>query len=677
MKFKKIVSAVSALAISVSAFVGLGVTAQAETTTLLEYGTSDVAWTAENLATWTAGGRPTLADGIVTISGGNGSYETNKTITPTANSIINVEAVWRGASSTGRAFSAGNGSYFRFGNIIVAQNDQDQKHGYGFTGLDNIGSVTTFTAGSYRVDVTSSTWLKINMEIDTATNTLTSFTIKSEDGDKTYASAPNVTLGSPDYTTVAFGYRKSGGVSTTNKEQLKSVKITQTTQEVQSADYTVRYVNQDGGAEVKATETRTGVVDTTPVLLDRDTASIAATASTPKYVYVSNDASEKSITPDGLTVVTVTYREANTYTATVNAIANGSTIKTYTEQFDEGETQRVYYNKYIEYNGKFYATVQNSAYPYYAHDFTSTDSHDVTYTESDIAYFIEAENIDASHRSRSFAAAGTQPARYSNGGAERMYANSQIWTDVLNANRDAKYEVSIWARNNSSSASESLVLAVKYADGNYSEENITTDTWNAGDQGQKSATIEIPAGCRLAFIKGQYNSNLEIDYIAVRDISPKIAFVEKTGFASETGTSGTLRFSTTFTKSNWPTENAPTLSNVGFAMFDVSTWKGEGTISQVESAMDGYTAGNEADRDKSLGTSGIDEAKPFYYDITGIPSTVEGLGFYAVPYMTYSSGTFWGAPVTFKPNFDWTKYGKTKETVQEGSTVSHTAIATN
>lgn len=211
------------------------------TTTLLEYGTGDVAWTAEKVAEWTAGGSPTLADGIVTISGGNGGYETSKTISPTANAIINITAVWRGASSTGRAFSAGNGSYFRFGNIVVAQNDQDKKHGYVFTGLNNIGSVTTFTAGSYRVDVTSSTWLKIEAEINTATNTLTSFTIKSEDGTKTYASASNVTLTSADYTTVAFGYKKGGGVSTTNKEQLKSVKITQTAQDVTNVGYTINY----------------------------------------------------------------------------------------------------------------------------------------------------------------------------------------------------------------------------------------------------------------------------------------------------------------------------------------------------------------------------------------------------------------------------------------------------
>ena len=154
----------------------------AQTTTLMEYGTSDVAWSADSLAKWTAGGNPTIKDGYVEITGGNGSYETSKTIAPTSNAIINVQAVWRGRSNTGRAWDKGNGSYFRYGNIVVAQNDQSQNHGYTFTGLSTISGVKTFSAGPYRKDIGECTWLLIEMEINTAENTLTSFTIKSEDG---------------------------------------------------------------------------------------------------------------------------------------------------------------------------------------------------------------------------------------------------------------------------------------------------------------------------------------------------------------------------------------------------------------------------------------------------------------------------------------------------------------
>ena len=77
------------------------------------------------------------------------------------------------------------------------------------------------------------------MEINTASNTVTSFTIKSQDGETTYASAEGIVLENPDYTTVAFGYKKGGSVSTTNTEQLRTLVVTQTHQAVETADYTV------------------------------------------------------------------------------------------------------------------------------------------------------------------------------------------------------------------------------------------------------------------------------------------------------------------------------------------------------------------------------------------------------------------------------------------------------
>ena len=371
----------------------VGQSALAQTTTLLEYGTGDVAWTKENVAEWTAGGSPALADGIVTISGGNGSYETSKAITPTANAIINVTAVWRGASSTGRAFSAGNGSYFRFGNIYVAQNDQDQKHGYGFTGLSNIGSVTTFTAGSYRVDVTSSTWLKIEAEINTATNTLTSFTIKSEDGATTYATVSDVALTSPDYTTVAFGYRKSGRVSTTNKEQLKSVKITETQQVVSTADYTIKYVC--GGVEVKPAVVRTSIVGSDITLIDSDKESFYNNDNTKKYIY-DGDGSEvsgKTVLGDGSAVVEVPFREAAIWAWTASSnhgsfTASGSTF--------EGDKVNISYPLYVFEGNKLYTKAANNSTYNQQYDITKDNEvFTLEYSDADIdaIFYTEAEDV--------------------------------------------------------------------------------------------------------------------------------------------------------------------------------------------------------------------------------------------------------------------------------------------
>ena len=219
------------------------------TSTLMQYGTTQTPWSEENLAEWTAGGNPAISqDGTyVEITGGNGSYATSKAVNYKDGAIIKVVAEWRGASSTGRYFSNGNGSYFRFGNIVVIQNDQDQKHGYTFNGLADVNNVTTFTTGSYRTDITSMPFLTIEMEINTATNLLKSFVIKN--GGMVIVEREEVLLENADYSVVEFGYLKGGSVSTTNKEDLKSILVTQTdVVDLHSVTYS------DGGdSEVKGT----------------------------------------------------------------------------------------------------------------------------------------------------------------------------------------------------------------------------------------------------------------------------------------------------------------------------------------------------------------------------------------------------------------------------------------
>ncbi len=376
--------------------VAIGLTAGSNAsaqTTLLEYGTAETAWTAETMAEWTPGGTPTLADdnSYVGISGSNGSYETYKTIVPTANSILYVSAIWRGASATGRAFEKGNASYFRFGNIVVAQNDQDKKHGYGFSGLANVASVTTFAAGSYRVDVASSTWLKIDMQINTATNTVTSFTITSEDGETTYASATNVVLTDADYTTVGFGYKKTSSVSTTNKEQLKSVKITEAKQVVATADYTIKYVCD--GEEVKEAAVRTNVVGSDIVLLDSDKESFKANDK--KYIY-DGDGSEvsgKTVLEDGSAVVEVPFREAAVYSWTASSNYGSYTVS---GTAFEGDKAYITYPVYVLDEGKLYTKAAINKEYKQAFDITEDNfAIDLEYSDAgiDAIFYTEAEDV--------------------------------------------------------------------------------------------------------------------------------------------------------------------------------------------------------------------------------------------------------------------------------------------
>ena len=391
------------LLIAAGLLMGAGVS-WGETTTLLEFGTNDVAWTTEGLATWTAGGTPTIIENsYVHISGGNGSYETSKNISPTANAVINVTAVWRGRSDLGRTYAQGNGSYFRFGNIVVAQNDQDQKHGYVFNGLTSISSVTTFSVGSYRGGNTTGTWLLIDAEINTATNTLTSFTIKSEDGATTYVTKSDIPLSSTDYTTVAFGYKKTGSVSTSNFEDLKSIKITQTTQDVVVRGYTIKFQDASGNTLKDDITSRTGVVGTVIPVTDSDKADFYTGEgdNRKKWKYASDDSAEEAnkIAEDGSTVVIVKFNEVAKYNYSATTKAEETVLPySYAGSQFKGETVKIPYPRYQLQSGTLYTKAATSNE--YNYSFTlDSDNQEETitgYSDSeikDVVFYTEGEDI--------------------------------------------------------------------------------------------------------------------------------------------------------------------------------------------------------------------------------------------------------------------------------------------
>ena len=515
------------LLLTAALFMGTSAVYGQTTTTLMEYGTNDVAWTAEGLATWTAGGTPTFDDAnnptYVGISGGNGGYSTSKTISPTSGNIINLTAIWRGRSNTGRAFSVGNCSYFRYGNIVIAQNDQDQKHGYVFTGLDNIStSVTKFTAGSYRTDIANCTWLKIEAEINTATNTLTSFSIKSEDGATTYVSESNIALTSPDYTTVAFGYQKKGSVSNTNAEQLKSIKITETTQSVSYANYTVHF-KDNNGATVKEDEIRNGEVGSTVNANTNDKTTF--TSGDYKYVY-SSDGGGVVITSGGTAELTITYNKIGKYTYNVIAVDENTnplgTIATSTVYTDE--TASVIWSKYVTVSDQWYVTSETT----FKATATEAGSRNVVYNVSDIAYFYEMEKL-----TRSGGAYLTEESEsYSGGSRLRLSRGSMYYTPALSA---GIYKLSIPWANTNGSASEVYVYT-RTSEGVLSD-ILETFTATGSSSGTFTYTITVPEGYSIAFKGnegGSANNNARMDYMALNRVVPVTipTGTEPTGYAT-------------------------------------------------------------------------------------------------------------------------------------------------
>ncbi len=376
--------------------------APATTTTLYERGTSTTAWTADNLSDFTTnGGTYELTDYGAQLTSSNGTVKAEKTIAPTANSIVNVEAVWLGMSNTGRSFSDGNASYFRFGNIYVLENDVDKKAAYSLSAFSS-SNYTTFTGptGWRAYDASTRPFYVIKMEINTATNVLNYLCVySSSDESKALLEIKGQQLTNADYTTIGFGYIKTKSATTQQVEILKSIKVTETAQTITTADYKVKYVDESGN-EIKESVTRKGEVDGAIALTDGDKANFFNSNKTKKYIYVSDDAGDKTIGKDGKTEVTVKFREANTYSYTVNAVdGDGATLKQIGTGSDfEGETAYVPYDEYINNNGTL---LKSSAESKSFKKVVSLTENNIVATVkysasgiSDVVYYSEGEDIE-------------------------------------------------------------------------------------------------------------------------------------------------------------------------------------------------------------------------------------------------------------------------------------------
>lgn len=277
------------------------------------------------------------------------------------------------------------------------------------------------------------------------------------------------------------------------------------------ANYKVKFVCN--GNEIKTAITSSGFVGDACTIDSELLADFMSDDGNMKYIYVSDDSSDKTITEDGLTVVTVTYREAGKYSYTINAVdTNEEKLKELTTGSNfEGEKSRAYVTKGLNINGVWYITSGNGSYPTYGYDFTEAATKNVTYTvDENVDYFFEVEDIN---KSRSWAATGAYPERYSNGKTGRLYKGAYAFTDAL---AGGVYTITLWARNNSGSAVANVGLYYRDTNGNATPLGVNFADWDKGQSAAKTLeNVIIPDGASL-MLKNEnpdYNSNLEMDYL--------------------------------------------------------------------------------------------------------------------------------------------------------------------
>lgn len=175
--------------------------------------------------------------------------------------------------------------------------------------------------------------------------------------------------------------------------------LTVTYSEGETAAYTVKYVDADGN-ELKSSKTKTGVVGDAGVVSDEDKAAIYNADKTKKYVYDSDDASTSSIGKDGNTVVTVTFREAATFSYTVNAVDEDGNVleQIATGSKFEQEKDTVVFGKYIVKEGVLYKGTRGNC-GWWRNEYTLSEDktvYTIKYTKDaeNVAAYVEAEDVE-------------------------------------------------------------------------------------------------------------------------------------------------------------------------------------------------------------------------------------------------------------------------------------------
>ncbi len=276
-----------------------------------------------------------------------------------------------------------------------------------------------------------------------------------------------------------------------------------------SAEFTVKFVDGNGN-EIKASDTRSESIGAGIVITDADKAAVYNEDHTVKYVYVSDDAADKTVAADGSTVITVTFREAATWNYTINAVdGDGNLLQTLKSGSNfEAEKFDVAYAAYINVDGTIYKSSKLSSDKkgyYFTLDLNEDNlTKDVAFTASDITgvvYFSEAEDIEGltlSNNANTFI-------RSSNGASAYAADGDVVFTTLPNG----KYKIATVICDASKNAGS--VWNFKAGEQNVFEFTASSVNWAEGT----SEEFELNAASTdIALVKnGGNNQGVDLIYI--------------------------------------------------------------------------------------------------------------------------------------------------------------------
>ncbi|GEM_PF-7047058 len=253
-----------------------------------------------------------------------------------------------------------------------------------------------------------------------------------------------------------------------------------------------------------------------------------------KYIYKSGNTPIEAVEDAASNVITLVFREADTWTYTLNAVDSEDDVIAEVvsgTQF-EGDNKQAYFPKAFKKGDVWYQTTSGaSGATYYGFNISSAaPTESVLYTETDgIDYFFECEEMTVVNKRDD----GSSAERGSNGAGLRLSNNGYIYTTALAA---GTYTLRMNCNNPNSGTP---TFDIKLWDGEKLIETgktITKTVAKTADFAEETTTgIAVLEGMCLAICNFTgYNANPTLDYIILK----------RTGEPSVSATIGTTGYTT-------------------------------------------------------------------------------------------------------------------------------------
>ena len=508
------------------------------------------AWSSENdikAGEWVAskGSASIDADRGLKVAQQRGSALASKSISVTENAILTIDAEWdtgyaNGNDNENNAITIGN-------NIEVRAYTYKQK-GYVYINGAEYATISN-ACGKNNGNRTDDLWT-IHIVVNTASNTITAFTISGRDGtDKaSYTLDGTISLNpSTTYNSISLAHNRTASNNAAEATYLKSILISEVEQEVSNVDYTVKFHDTLGNTlKDDVIYTNGAVVGALYTASTTDMTTFYNAGSTKKYVYKSGQNTSTTATATAsenvITLVFDTY-EKFTYSLKYK-LGAADAVEQATADIWEDETATIYYPVCRQDDGdNYYVVAKNESEPYFGKVMTSSNN-DITinYTlDEDIVYYKESENMAGSRYNYVQVAAKT-----SNGSSYCSAASngSYIATDWSVAAGNYNIEVAISGRK-ASTATPKLMTSAEDAS------PVTLANVTVADGGLNTKTYYnqmIVTGQNIYIFNDNGNnaSLWALDYVILRTAPTTVTTtVSDAGFATYVNNNYDLDFSST------------------------------------------------------------------------------------------------------------------------------------